>query len=48
MTANLAAVDELGDQIPFDYVMVDDGHQSRVGDWLITNEKFPDEEPSYK
>lgn len=24
-----------------EYVMVDDGHQTAIGDWLTTNEKFP-------
>ncbi len=24
-----------------EYVMVDDGHQAAIGDWLTTNEKFP-------
>jgi alpha-galactosidase len=24
-----------------DYVMIDDGHQSAIGDWLSTNDKFP-------
>ena len=24
-----------------DYVMIDDGHQDAIGDWLTTNEKFP-------
>ncbi len=26
---------------PFDVVQLDDGFQSEIGDWLITNEKFP-------
>ena len=26
---------------PFDVVQLDDGFQSEVGDWLVTNEKFP-------
>jgi alpha-galactosidase len=39
---NLAVVRERAEDTPFDYVMVDDGHQQRVGDWLDTNEKFPE------
>lgn len=27
--------------IPLGYVMVDDGHQAAIGDWLTTNDKFP-------
>lgn len=42
---NLAAIDRLGassgSASRFDYVMVDDGHQFRIGDWLHTNSKFP-------
>lgn len=26
---------------PFDVFQIDDGYQSAIGDWLITNEKFP-------
>lgn len=38
---NLDALVRLKADVPCDYVMVDDGHQSEVGDWLDTNEKFP-------
>ncbi len=37
---NLAGMDRLGARMPVDYVMVDDGHQSRIGDWLDTNGDF--------
>ena len=32
----------LSDDWPFDVFQVDDGFQSAIGDWLTTNEKFPD------
>lgn len=38
---NLAAADRIGDRVPLGYVMIDDGHQTAIGDWLATNEKFP-------
>lgn len=38
---NLAEMDRLAAHMPVDYVMVDDGHQQAIGDWLRTNEKFP-------
>lgn len=38
---NLDAIAGLRERIPFDYVMIDDGHQRAIGDWLETNEKFP-------
>ena len=28
---------------PFDVFQIDDGYQAAIGDWLITNEKFPSE-----
>ena len=28
--------------IPLDFIMIDDGYQSAVGDWLTTNSRFPD------
>ncbi|HEV7722654.1 MAG TPA: glycoside hydrolase family 36 protein, partial [Iamia sp.] len=37
----LAAADEVAADIPLGYVMVDDGHQVAIGDWLTTNGKFP-------
>lgn len=38
---NLAATVRLEDRVPIDYVMIDDGHQAAIGDWLTTNAKFP-------
>jgi alpha-galactosidase len=32
---------ELAADWPFDVVQLDDGFQSEIGDWLVTNEKFP-------
>lgn len=29
-------------KIPIDFFQIDDGYQQKVGDWLITNNKFPD------
>ncbi len=31
----------LADSWPFDVFQLDDGYQSAIGDWLITNDKFP-------
>jgi alpha-galactosidase len=31
----------LADTWPFDVFQLDDGYQSAIGDWLITNDKFP-------
>ncbi len=28
---------------PFDVFQIDDGYQAAIGDWLVTNEKFPSE-----
>jgi alpha-galactosidase len=39
---NLSACVGLRESIDLDYVMVDDGHQEAIGDWLETNAKFPD------
>ncbi len=39
--ANLAAMDRVSSRMPVDYVMVDDGHQRHIGDWLDTNDDFP-------
>ena len=33
----------LADPWPFDVFQLDDGYQAAIGDWLITNEKFPSE-----
>jgi alpha-galactosidase len=38
---NLRALTQLHSRFPCDYVMVDDGYQAEIGDWLVTNEKFP-------
>jgi alpha-galactosidase len=38
---NLRALMRLRSRFPCDYVMVDDGYQAEIGDWLVTNEKFP-------
>lgn len=38
---NLDELVRLKADVPCDYVMVDDGHQSDIGDWLDTNDKFP-------
>ena len=35
--ANLARADDW----PFDVFQVDDGYQAAVGDWLVTNDRFP-------
>lgn len=37
----LAADGRDGPQFGCEYVMVDDGHQTAIGDWLSTNDKFP-------
>lgn len=37
----LEAADGVASDIPLGYVMVDDGHQQAIGDWLATNDKFP-------
>ncbi|MCB1015141.1 MAG: alpha-galactosidase [Acidimicrobiales bacterium] len=39
--AVLAADGRDGPTFGCEYVMVDDGHQAAIGDWLTTNEKFP-------
>jgi alpha-galactosidase len=39
---NLTRCAALRERTPLDYVMVDDGHQAHIGDWLSTNAKFPD------
>ena len=37
----LATADREAADVPLGYVMVDDGHQEAIGDWLATNSKFP-------
>ena len=39
--AVLAADGRDGPVFGAEYVMVDDGHQAAIGDWLTTNDKFP-------
>ena len=39
--AVLAADGRDGPAFGCEYVMVDDGHQTAIGDWLSTNDKFP-------
>jgi alpha-galactosidase len=39
--ANLEILDQHRDEIPLEYVQVDDGFQTGIGDWLTPNEKFP-------
>lgn len=39
--AVLAADGRDGPTFGCEYLMVDDGHQAAIGDWLTTNEKFP-------
>ncbi|MCG8590117.1 MAG: alpha-galactosidase [Proteobacteria bacterium] len=38
---NLDALAEARDELPIDVVQIDDGYQRAIGDWLVTNEKFP-------
>jgi len=38
---NLEVLAAHSDDLACDYVMVDDGHQQAIGDWLLTNDKFP-------
>ncbi len=38
--ANLALIEE--NDLPLDVIVVDDGYQTAVGDWLSVNDKFPD------
>ena len=40
--AVIAADGRNGPEFGCEYVMVDDGHQRAIGDWLDPNEKFPD------
>lgn len=39
IVSNLEAM--VREKHPAEYVQIDDGYQSRTGDWLIPNEKFP-------
>jgi alpha-galactosidase len=38
--ANLAVIEENG--LPLDVILIDDGYQTAVGDWLTVNDKFPE------
>ncbi|MEK7246989.1 MAG: glycoside hydrolase family 36 protein, partial [Chloroflexota bacterium] len=38
---NLQFLAENRDALPVEYVQIDDGYQSEIGDWLTPNEKFP-------
>ena len=39
--ANLEEMVKRRDQLPLEYVQIDDGWQAEIGDWLTVNEKFP-------
>jgi alpha-galactosidase len=39
--ANLERLAGQRDELPLEYVQVDDGYQAGIGDWLTTNERFP-------
>jgi alpha-galactosidase len=39
--ANLEHIAANRQTLPFEYVQIDDGYQSEIGDWLTPNEKFP-------
>ncbi len=41
IVSNVEALAALRTRLPCDYVMIDDGYQRAVGDWLESNEKFP-------
>jgi alpha-galactosidase len=41
MLKNLGALTRLRARFGYDYVQVDDGYQSEIGDWLSPNAKFP-------
>jgi alpha-galactosidase len=38
---NLEFLADRRDELPTDYVQIDDGYQANIGDWLTPNEKFP-------
>ncbi|MDP8221906.1 MAG: alpha-galactosidase [Candidatus Lernaella stagnicola] len=42
LLANLDQLVQLRDQIPMDVFQLDDGYERAIGDWLETNDKFPD------
>ncbi|HET7089339.1 MAG TPA: glycoside hydrolase family 36 protein, partial [Anaerolineae bacterium] len=39
--ASLGAADERRETMPIDLIQIDDGYQTKVGDWLSINDKFP-------
>jgi alpha-galactosidase len=39
--ANLEDLASHRDELPIDYVQIDDGYQAGIGDWLTMNQKFP-------
>ena len=39
--ANLRELGRRRDELPLDYVQIDDGWQAEIGDWLDVNEMFP-------
>ena len=39
--ANLEFLASHKEELPVEYVQIDDGYQSEIGDWLTPNEKFP-------
>jgi alpha-galactosidase len=39
--SNLEFLAEHKDILPVEYVQIDDGYQAEIGDWLTTNDKFP-------
>jgi alpha-galactosidase len=41
IVANLERLADLRDELPLEYVQVDDGYQAGIGDWLSVNERFP-------
>jgi alpha-galactosidase len=41
IVANLERLAELRDEMPLEFVQVDDGYQAGIGDWLTPNGKFP-------
>ncbi|HVM95459.1 MAG TPA: alpha-galactosidase [Candidatus Acidoferrales bacterium] len=38
---NLQALSRMRQHFPCDYVQIDDGYQTQIGDWLTANAKFP-------
>lgn len=38
---NLETLSAEGGRMPLEYVQLDDGYQTHIGDWLTLNEKFP-------